>query len=262
MKYEFGSEWHKWDFHVHTPYSILNNEYGFNPFELDNDEDAFDNYVQQLFTKAVENEIAAIGITDYFMIEGYKRIRNEYLSNPVKMKKLFPDPALRAKVYEIYVFPNIEFRLNTFVGDKSHAINYHVIFSDSLSAEEIEENFLNQIVFEYDASSQRALTLSNIKSLGNTVKRNHSTHGSDIWVGLNHVTVSEREIQKVLNENALFADKFFITIPVDEDLSSVSWDGRDYNTRRTLYQRCHCYMTSNSKTITWALAEGEEQERK
>ena len=31
-----GSQWHKWDFHVHTPYSILNNEYRCNP----NDEDA------------------------------------------------------------------------------------------------------------------------------------------------------------------------------------------------------------------------------
>lgn len=27
-----GSEWRKWDFHVHTPYSILNNNYGFDPY--------------------------------------------------------------------------------------------------------------------------------------------------------------------------------------------------------------------------------------
>lgn len=27
-----GSEWNKWDFHVHTPYSILNNNYGFDPY--------------------------------------------------------------------------------------------------------------------------------------------------------------------------------------------------------------------------------------
>ena len=30
---EIGSTWGKWDFHVHTPYSILNNQFGFNPFE-------------------------------------------------------------------------------------------------------------------------------------------------------------------------------------------------------------------------------------
>ena len=33
MNIERGSVWRKWDFHVHTPYSILNNNYGVNPYE-------------------------------------------------------------------------------------------------------------------------------------------------------------------------------------------------------------------------------------
>ena len=46
MQCSYGSIWRKWDFHVHTPYSILNNNYGFNPFELaENDlETEFDEY--------------------------------------------------------------------------------------------------------------------------------------------------------------------------------------------------------------------------
>lgn len=46
MEYNFGSIWRKWDFHVHTPYSILNNNYGFNPFEIEEDEleIAFDDF--------------------------------------------------------------------------------------------------------------------------------------------------------------------------------------------------------------------------
>ena len=72
MQCPYGSIWRKWDFHVHTPYSILNNKFGFNPFELDEIEleKEFDEYVKQLFTLAVENNIAAIGITDYFMFNG------------------------------------------------------------------------------------------------------------------------------------------------------------------------------------------------
>ncbi len=56
-------------FNVHTPYSILNNNYGFNPFELTESdlETEFDEYVKKLFTLAVENNVAAIGITDYFL---------------------------------------------------------------------------------------------------------------------------------------------------------------------------------------------------
>ena len=73
MGCNYGSIWRKWDFHVHTPYSILNNNYGFNPFELKEPEleTAFDTFVTRLFSAAVENNIAAIGITDYFMIKSW-----------------------------------------------------------------------------------------------------------------------------------------------------------------------------------------------
>lgn len=77
MVIERGSTWKKWDFHVHTPYSILNNGYGFNPYESYEGKDPFDEYVVRLFTKAVEQNISAIGITDYFSIEGYKRIKQD-----------------------------------------------------------------------------------------------------------------------------------------------------------------------------------------
>lgn len=85
MLCEGGSEWRKWDFHIHTPYSILNNQFGFNPFVLSDDEleSAFDGYVKELFTRAIDAEIAAIGITDYFMIDGYERLMQEYCLNPI-----------------------------------------------------------------------------------------------------------------------------------------------------------------------------------
>lgn len=67
MFIERGSTWNRWDFHVHTPYSILNNQFGFNPDpKWKTDIAEFDNYVKTLFTKAVEKGIIAIGITDYF----------------------------------------------------------------------------------------------------------------------------------------------------------------------------------------------------
>lgn len=143
MQCPYGSVWRKWDFHVHTPYSILNNNFGFNPFELNENslEEKFDEYVKKLFTLAVENDIAAIGITDYFMLEGYKLIKENYLSSPDKMLQCFPDDSLRHKVEKIFVFPNIELRLENFVGEKAHPVNYHVIFSNDVGIQDIEENF-------------------------------------------------------------------------------------------------------------------------
>ena len=260
MQCSYGSIWRKWDFHVHTPYSILNNNYGFNPFELTESdlETEFDEYVKKLFTLAVENNVAAIGITDYFMLEGYKRIKEKYLSSPSKMIQCFPDDELRRKIEKIFIFPNIELRLENFVGRNANSVNYHVIFSNDITIQDIEENFLHQLTFNYDSGNTRSLTLSNIKELGSQIKNNNNDSGSDLLVGLNHVTVNYADIQKVLENNPTFRNKYLITVPVDEDLSQISWNGRDYSTRRNIYKQCHCLLTSNEKTIKWALASGRE----
>lgn len=262
MSNKFGSVWNKWDFHVHTPYSILNNGYGFNPFETTEEENEkyFDEYVKQLFTKAIENKIVAIGITDYFMIDGYKRIVTKYLQNPDKMKELFPEDDIRSQIEKIFVFPNIELRLRTFAGKEEHAINYHVIFSNTVSIQEIEDNFLGRLEFETDISNSLSLTKDNLKRYGKSTKATKGENGSDLLVGLNNVTVDYKKVKELL-ENAIFKGKYIVAIPVDEDLSNIRWSGRDYTTRKILYQHASCYMTSNAKSISWALAEGEEEER-
>lgn len=195
----YGSEWRKWDFHVHTPYSLLNNQYGVNPFDSSSD---FDKYVIELFTRAVNKGIAAIGITDYFMIEGYKRIRTEYLDNPAKMRACFPDDELRRKVEQIYVFPNIEFRINTFVGKGANSVNYHVIFSDQIPIREIEDNFLHKLTLTSDFGDARTLTLGNIETIGKMIKENNGDSGSELLVGLNKIlwrrTIFSRPYKQVI----------------------------------------------------------------
>lgn len=105
MNSVYGSEWRKWDFHVHTPYSVLNNQFGIN---ASGDSDTgFDRYVQQLFSKAIEKDIWAIGITDYFSIDGYKRIHNNYLNNPTKMAELFPDDGEQAVCCQQDTMPHV-----------------------------------------------------------------------------------------------------------------------------------------------------------
>lgn len=254
-----GSEWRKWDFHVHTPYSILNNQFGVNPFDETGN---FDDYVVKLFTAAVDKGIVAIGITDYFMLEGYKRIRNEYLSNPAKMNACFPDDELRRKVEKIFIFPNIEFRINTFVGKGANAVNYHVIFSDNVPIQEIEDNFLHKLTIAGDYGMQRTLTLANIAATGKMLREENGDSGSDLLVGLNKITVDPKQILDTLHANGVFNGQYLIVIPVDEDLSKIPWGGRDHMTRKSLYRQSHCYMTSNPNTRKFALAKGNEEAHK
>ena len=255
-----GSEWKKWDFHVHTPYSILNNNYGFDPYTDVDNENKFDEFVQKLFLKALKNNVHAIGITDYFVIDGYKSIKERYLGCPEKMENLFPNEEIRRRIKEIYIFPNIEMRLNTFVGKKANSVNYHIIFSDSLSTQMIEENFLHQLTFQQDAGDNKPLTKFNIEEYGKSIRENNGDKGSDFLIGLNHVTVNSEKILEILRSN-VFVGRYFITVPVDEDLSAISWEGRDYSSRKNIYQQCDFYMTSNAGTISWALAHEEEDER-
>ena len=74
-----GSLWRKWDFQVHTPASHLNNQFGSD----------WDGYVQKLFRTAIAKDISAIALTDYFTIDGYQRVRLDYLDKPDKLAALF-----------------------------------------------------------------------------------------------------------------------------------------------------------------------------
>ena len=253
MRIERGSTWNKWDFHVHTPYSILNNQFGFDPDPTcSKDVDEFDDYVKALFKRAIEEEIVGIGITDYFSIDGYKRIRCQYLNDPEKMASLFPNPDDRDRISEMCIFPNIEFRIPTFIGKGANSVNYHVIFSPELTPDEIELYFLGKIQIEHSYGEKVPLCRSSIELVGRDYKKHNSASGSDYHVGLDKITVDEKEVIDILDD-LKFKDKYMILIPVDEDLSSVPWNGRDSISRKILYQQCHCLLTSNENTRMWAL---------
>ena len=64
-KYIKGSEWRKWDLHVHTPKSIIQHYGG------DTDE-AWEKFISDL--ERLPSEYKAIGINDYIFIDGYKKV--------------------------------------------------------------------------------------------------------------------------------------------------------------------------------------------
>ena len=245
-----GSEWHKWDLHVHTPESGMANQFNC----------TWDDYVQQLFKKAIQEEIYAIGITDYFSIDGYKKIRKEYLENEEKLLQLFTSEEI-TKIKNIAIFPNVEFRLDTMVNRSR--VNYHVIFSDKVKIDDIEDNFLRNIdiLAEQNPSGspvRMKLHRSNIERLGNLLRQQQPDFpaGSDYTTGCTIAMVSHLQIEELLHDRSdLFGDKYIIVIPVDEDLSRISWKGQDVLMRKELYQVANVFFTSNPSTIKFGLGE-------
>src|SRR5277367_1094301 len=118
-----GAEWRKWDLHIHSPVSGLNNQF---PKLADGSAD------WELYLAKIEGltDVAAVGITDYFMVEGYKQLlafRKEGRTSNITL-----------------ILPNIEFRLDKILassrdGGNPRRLNAHVIFSNEVPIEDIEE---------------------------------------------------------------------------------------------------------------------------
>lgn len=99
-KYNKGSEWLKWDLHIHTPAS-----------------NGFSGTYEDLIKNLTTSEADVIGINDYFTISGYEEIINKG-SVPGKV-----------------IFPVVEFRMNNIITNRKKQsasgarINFHIIFN-------------------------------------------------------------------------------------------------------------------------------------
>lgn len=113
--YQKGSEWRKWDLHIHTPHTKLNNNYG------------GDNNVWDKFCNEVEkSDVSVFGITDYFSVENYFLFIEEFNTRyPNSIKKFFP---------------NVEFRIDSKNSQNEH-IQIHVLFSNEIKKEKLDNFF-------------------------------------------------------------------------------------------------------------------------
>jgi hypothetical protein len=108
--YPKGSEWRRWDLHVHTPESKLGTSFQ----GVD-----WDNYLNELESKAQSSGIAVIGVTDYMTIDGYERLLNNKTNPSVP----------RLSTVNLLI-PNIEFRALPSTTD-GKALNIHLLVDPS-----------------------------------------------------------------------------------------------------------------------------------
>ena len=98
MNLNRGSEWRRWDLHVHTPNTVLNNQFG--------------DWDEYLSTIEAQSEVRVLGVTDYFTITNYSKLRQ------FKAEGNIPEIDL--------LIPNIEFRIAP-PNDKATAVNIHLL---------------------------------------------------------------------------------------------------------------------------------------
>ncbi len=150
MNYEKGSEWRRWELHIHTPGTQKNDN-----FAGVSCDDKWNKYYEDIHAYIGNGEdplknIAVIAITDYLSIDNYKKVvADRNLPSSVKL-----------------VLPNVEMRIQPIANDSP--INIHFLFNPDI-IESVEDRFFSRIKFIYDSTNFSA-SRSELIRLGKTIK--------------------------------------------------------------------------------------------
>jgi ABC-type lipoprotein export system ATPase subunit len=236
-----GSRWNKWDLHVHTPASIIQ-EYG-----GDSDQ-AWERFLAEL--EALPSEFKVLGINDYLFLDGYKRVRQE------KTAGRLPNIEL--------ILPVIELRLDKFGGTSGalSKVNFHVIFSDEIPAAIIEQQFLNALFTAYRLnpayesflqSEWNALpTRDSLADLGQMiidsvpVDRKHQ-YGSPLIEGFNNITFQLDKITEILKSSHYFRGKSLTAVGKTE-WWEIKWNDQSIADKKNIIGNAHFVFVS-SETV-------------
>jgi len=209
--YPRGSEWRKWDLHIHTPESIVNKYLGSSP------KAKWERFLSDI--EALPAEFKVLGINDYLFLDGYRKV--------IEAKR----GGRLAKID--CIFPVIELRLRDFCGtdSKLQKVNIHVIFSDDLDADVIETQFLGAIRGGYSLDAEiagvitwsAAPTRESLRDLGVKIiaaapLEKRSDYGDELSVGFSALVYELNAIRGMLERTHYFEGKYLLGV------GKTEWD--------------------------------------
>lgn len=244
-----GSEWRRWELHLHTPFTQKEDRYsGKTPDEKwDNFYSSISNYIGDGSDPL--HSICAIAVTDYLSIDNYLKVcKDQRLPDSVKL-----------------VFPNVELRMKPIAADSP--INIHCLFDPSIAGE-LESRFFSNLRFEYN-QNQYSATRSELIRLGRDFQGSPSLSEEEAFsVGLSQYVISFETLSNIFKNNPQLRKKTIIVV------SNSSNDGAsglrahsDYfygktsqleATRRAIYQLSDMIFSANPKDIAYFLGEGPD----
>jgi hypothetical protein len=235
--YEVGSEWRRWDLHVHTPDSVLANEF----------KNDWEEYIKCI--EAAGNTIAVIGATDYASISGYKKLREA--KNNGRMANI------------IEIFPNIEFRI-TPETRKNKGINIHIIVdpTEVNHIEKIEES-LSRFYFKYD-SQPYSCTKFGLESLGRAIKGEKASLEECFKEGVNQFKpLYETLFDWYNNEPWLKKNSVIAAANGSNDgVSGVSHDDGLKATKQNIYKQVQFIFSATPKDAIYFSGNGSDSKEK
>lgn len=237
MNYKRGSLWNKWDLHVHTPSSLVSH-YGGNTDAI------WERYITEL--EHLPSEFKVIGVNDYIFLDGYRKLLNAKSTGRLSNIEL--------------LLPVIELRLKEFGGTKNKLsrVNFHVLFSEELQPEVIEQQFINRLKTKYAISPKHeklaknswsaVITKDSLEELGKLIissvpEEEKGSYGSPLMEGFNNLNFTYEHIQECLN-NAIFSGKFITAIGKTE-WADIKWGESSVAEKKNIINSVDCVFISS-----------------
>ncbi len=229
--YPRGSEWRRWDLHVHTPASALNSEFG-----------KWDDYITAL--EKTGAGVSVIGITDYCSIDGYKSV--------LEYKKKG-----RLSSFDL-ILPNIEFRVTPELAT-GKAINIHLLISpEDPKHVQMIERALGKLTFSYK-DNPYACTTDELTALGYAIDPSIKSDVVAFKAGVNAFKPDFKELRKWYEESDWLQKNSLIVIANAKDgASGLSKDSGFSAVRDELYRLSHLIFSGNPKDREYFLGKGTD----
>lgn len=215
-----GSEWHRWEPHIHAPGTILNNQFG-----------AADPWGPYLTTlEGLTPKIEAIAVTDYYVTDTYEEFRKH------KAAGRLPGVML--------LFPNIELRLD--VAAKSGFVNVHMLVSpedpDHLSE---VKRILKRLQF-HAFNDRFDCTREELIKLGKRADPTIIDDGAALRHGATQFKVNFDQLRKVIGEIAWAKNNILIAVAGGAgDGTSGVRDAADATVRQEIEKFAHIIFSSS-----------------
>lgn len=172
-----GSIWHRWDPHIHTPGTALNDQYI--------GQEAWNTFLDKI--ESADPPIRSLGVTDYFSIERYLEVNEHQRLGRLQGVGL--------------VFPNVELRLSIETS-KASAINLHLLF-DPEPSDHVDQirRFLLEFEFTFRGYNYRCQTTDLIR-LGRAYRPELTDDTAALSEGANQFKVNFDQLREAWNKNA------------------------------------------------------------
>ena len=215
-----GSEWNRWDPHIHSPGTVLNDQF--------RGADPWSGYLETL--EAETPAIRAIGVADYYLTDNYERVLT------FKEAGRLPDVQL--------IFPNVEMRLDA--AAKTGFVNIHLLVSpeDPNHLHELRR-ILSRLTFSAFADSFTC-TREDLVRLGKRAKPDIKNERAALREGATQFKVSFSELRELFGQNAWAKQNILIAVAGGSgDGTSGLRKGADVTLRQEIETFAHIIFSSN-----------------